>query len=131
MIDLYDLTLDGKSSEGVIRLHDDGEEITNQTGGLACNHPVVRGTFYACPIPQALQDHAYEYRCQPSDEKWLERANEILIEAVTPAPDGSSLRSVMMGVQLSCLKIVGGEEAWLEAEDYDGNKFILTWENSD
>lgn len=102
-IDLYD-------QEGLIRLSEDGQLYSNQTGGVCCNHPTARGFFEPMVIPEQIKGIFWD-KCF-ADEEGISRANEILQQLAYP------------------FRITGGEEAWLYVKGlgFDG---ILTYENSD
>lgn len=98
-------------NEGVIQVTSDGEMITNQTGGVCCHHPLVRGIFRPCLLPQIIKDSCYD--------KWYISDNDV-----------EKLNKELSKVGYP-YEITGGEEAWLECIDINGNNCVLTWPNSD
>lgn len=97
--------------EGIIRVHPDGTMLTNQTGGVCCHHPRVRGFFTTMAVPKVIRRRLYDRAFVGDDD--LEFINEYFRRIGFP------------------FEVTGGEEAWLEMKDADGNDYVLTWANSD
>lgn len=108
---------DGES-EGVIVISDAGELYTNQTGGVACNHPEARGTFIHLAVPEELQTFFCRSRAETGgylDDEEAAAVNAIFI---------SNLMPMMLepGARV--------EEAWVPVR-YGLTSAILTWNNCD
>jgi len=97
--------------EGVIVLAENGTLYSNQTGGIACHHPQVRGTFYPMGVPQRIKDL---FRDSPSETD-MDEIDSILAKA----PIATTLCRDM------------GEEAWMHVLVAGMRGAIVTWENSD
>ena len=107
--------------EGIIILDEKGEEITNQTGGYACHHPVERGRFKRLwYIRFEILEHYFwhilgGYCWSGIDKEIAQAINKIL-------------RWTPIRVDMDRLK--DSEEAWLYVK-YWGKPAVLTWCNSD
>ena len=106
-VDIYSLEF----REGVIVLAENGTLYSNQTGGTACHHPQVRGTFYPMKVPQRIKDL---FRDEPSTQD-MDEIDRILAKA----PVTTTLCRDM------------GEEAWMHVLVAGMRGAIVVWENSD
>ena len=125
----------GGNSFGLIVLCGSGVFYTNQTGGLACNHPVAEGVFV--PLDDGV-GRPTQYRLSQHFRGSWEALNEEDAKVIDTA-----LKSGNLGfVSVSRKRLSESTEAWVHVEldlskcgellsNFEDNKAILTWENSD
>lgn len=106
---------------GLLYLDRTEDEVSNQAGGLGCNHPLARGSIRIVQTFQGLDDHFGESGPYAG---WC--SNGITEETA----DLLDQNLKHLGFKTDREKLKESQEAWIFGR-IDGLPVVLTWQNSD
>ena len=119
---------------GVIMLRNSGVLYTNQTAGLACQHPEAEGIFV--PLEDGAGKPTRYVLHQHFRGSWY-----ALTDADANIVDGALQKGNLGFIRANRNKLSESTEAWVHVtvdvtasglfHDFDTHEGILTWENSD
>lgn len=108
---------------GLIVLLETGVNWSNQTGGLACRHPVAEGIFL--PLYGDVPDDTDEFYDDSGSPYNIERVQRFLIDnllddQLEPDPDATEVMEAWIPVKIK-----------ETCENFKGMRAIVTYDNSD
>lgn len=109
-----------------------GIPITNQTGGYACNHPLVHGCGFTIIGTQEAEKRLMNYFTGPKHRGWC-IGDKGIDEHDARFIDNILVQQTYVNLyKVDRRRLAEDQEAWIYViDDYTHTEAILTWSNSD